>query len=364
MHTAVSKNQRMVLCLIGPLPIYPNRVGGATISFKLLCDYIDRHTNIDSYVINTSRNSNNPLLNFFQSIVVIVKYLKIKRFVDVVMINMSPRGMMNLGYLILSLTSKKSKVVIRFFGSSIDNIYESEGLLKQRNIEYLFSKGLVLLQTKGLINYFSARIPSANIAWFPTSRSLHGTSLFKTDNSKQRDNSKIKFVFAGHVKPAKGILLLREAVRILNHLGYENMFIVDVYGDFRDGLSENSISVENLTYKGYIKPGDTIEVMENYDVLVFPTFYEGEGYPGVIIEAYIAGIPVITTKWKYIPEIVSEDTGLLVSPCSVDELVNSMIKIIKNRDKLVCLKRGAAQRGKDFDSDYWNQWLIKKMKEL
>ena len=364
MNTLFSKKNRIVACFIGPLPKYPNRVGGPTISFKLLCDYMDRDSNLDNYIINTSRNSKNFFGNYFHSILAIFKYLKIRSVVDVVMINMSPRGMISLGYIIVKLTSKKCKVVVRFFGSSIDNVCNENDLLKQKILSYLFKKELVLLQTKGLVEFCKEKFPFANIAWFPTSRSLISNEFSKIENFEQGYSSKIKFVFVGHLKPSKGILLLRDAVLKLNHLGYDNMFIVDLYGDFRDGLCENSVSIKNLSYKGYIKPGDTIEVLKNYDVLVFPTFHEGEGYPGVIIEAYMAGIPVITTKWKYIPEIVSEDTGLLVSPYSVDELVFSIINIIENRNKLAYLKQGATKRSKDFISDYWNQWLIDQMKEL
>jgi glycosyltransferase involved in cell wall biosynthesis len=46
-----------------------------------------------------------------------------------------------------------------------------------------------------------------------------------------------------------------------------------------------------------------------------PTFYSGEGHPGVIVEAMIAGIPVITTAHRSIPEIVKDGfNGLLVPP--------------------------------------------------
>ncbi len=36
-------------------------------------------------------------------------------------------------------------------------------------------------------------------------------------------------------------------------------------------------------------------MLQHYDMLLFPTHWIGEGYPGIIIEAYHAGIPVITT---------------------------------------------------------------------
>jgi len=68
-----------------------------------------------------------------------------------------------------------------------------------------------------------------------------------------------------------------------------------------------------------------LETIQKYDVLILPTFYQGEGYPGVIIEAYSLGLPVITTNWKAIPEIVeNRKTGLLIEPRSTAALVDAM----------------------------------------
>ena len=42
------------------------------------------------------------------------------------------------------------------------------------------------------------------------------------------------------------------------------------------------------------------ERLWEYDCLVLPTFHPGEGYPGVIAEAFVHEIPVITTiGWRY-----------------------------------------------------------------
>jgi glycosyltransferase involved in cell wall biosynthesis len=68
--------------------------------------------------------------------------------------------------------------------------------------------------------------------------------------------------------------------------------------------------------------------LADYDVLVLPTFWKGEGYPGVIIEAFCAGVPVIATSLDGIKEIVSHGkNGLLVQPKNVAELAGAMRSI-------------------------------------
>ena len=58
---------------------------------------------------------------------------------------------------------------------------------------------------------------------------------------------------------------------------------------------------------------------------MLPTFYEGEGYPGAIIEAFSLGLPVISTHWKAIPEIVKDQqTGILIEPNTVEAFVKAI----------------------------------------
>ena len=59
--------------------------------------------------------------------------------------------------------------------------------------------------------------------------------------------------------------------------------------------------------------------------MILPTYHVGEGYPGIIIEAFSIGMPVISTYWNSIPELISHNkNGLLVPIKDLDSLVNSI----------------------------------------
>lgn len=46
--------------------------------------------------------------------------------------------------------------------------------------------------------------------------------------------------------------------------------------------------------------------------MVIPTYYQGEGFPGTILDSYIFGVPVIVSKCKYNSEMIKEGkTGKL-----------------------------------------------------
>ena len=106
--------------------------------------------------------------------------------------------------------------------------------------------------------------------------------------------------------------------------------VLDFYGPLID-FSEEQLNTFNTFYKGQLDHSLTIPTLSEYDFLVFPTFHSGEGYPGVIIESYAAGTPVITTNWMSIPELVIHGkTGLLIEPKSSNALIEILLNIESN----------------------------------
>ena len=83
--------------------------------------------------------------------------------------------------------------------------------------------------------------------------------------------------------------------------------------------------------------------MMNYDVIVLPTFYRDEGYPGIVLEAYAMGKPVIATRWRDIPEIIEHGvTGKLIPHCDPEALLDAILEL--DESSFQHLATGAAAR--------------------
>lgn len=119
----------------------------------------------------------------------------------------------------------------------------------------------------------------------------------------------LRFCFFSRVSESKGILETLEVFRKLNMNGICCM--LDVYGKIDAGFENKFISVINTCsefaqYLGVVKPEEASMIIKDYFMLVFPTKFDGEGFPGAIIDALAAGVPVLSSRFEFFYDILVE----------------------------------------------------------
>jgi glycosyltransferase involved in cell wall biosynthesis len=83
-------------------------------------------------------------------------------------------------------------------------------------------------------------------------------------------------------------------------------------------------SIQGVYLPGYIDDADKNALYAGAIGLVFPTLYEGFGFP--VIEAMNCGTPVIASNTSSLPELVGQ-AGLLVDPLDVEAIAAAMGKL-------------------------------------
>ena len=78
---------------------------------------------------------------------------------------------------------------------------------------------------------------------------------------------------------------------------------------------------------GFLGPEQKKSALEEADCLVFPTFYEGETQGLVLLEAMSSGLPVITTSWRGVREILPEGYCGVATPRSAAEFAQQMLRV-------------------------------------
>ena len=102
--------------------------------------------------------------------------------------------------------------------------------------------------------------------------------------------------------------------------------------------------------KIYLMIKEVLNTLTSYDVLMLPSYFEGEGYPGIIIESLALGIPVITTNWKALPEIITTNlNGILIDIKNEKQLVKAIMAF--NDENYPIFRENAFKSFQQFSSD-------------
>lgn len=306
-------NKDIHFLIIGPM-LSPDgsNLGGATISLNSLIEFI-RKENISHDLINT-QHVKTFWLKFLNSFYVTLIFLLKIRKTDVVFINVSQFGTKTIAPFLYILTQFfGKKFIFRPFGGAMKDHYKKYRPWQKRLFEKtLLQSDIFYLQTKQIINYFAPK--GKNILQLTTSRHNPPVQILRPDRPYKK-----KFAFLGHVKETKGIDFLLEAFTKI-----DDSFTIHIYGAIEDE-KYHSILQNSDIYQGVLGKDEVLSKLREYDVLILPTFYRGEGYPGAIVESYSIGLPVITTDWRAIAEIVEEGkTGVVIPIKSSRAIINAM----------------------------------------
>ena len=95
------------------------------------------------------------------------------------------------------------------------------------------------------------------------------------------------------------------------------------FGRAKSRLFDDSwlASADKVRVTGYIDEADKGGLLAGATALVFPSLYEGFGFP--VLEAMHCGTPVIASNTSSLPELVG-DAGLLVDPERVADIASAM----------------------------------------
>ena len=165
----------------------------------------------------------------------------------------------------------------------------------------------------------------------------------------------VRFVFLSRISPEKGCNYILNCVEKLNKAGYKDMFRVTFYGMVEEGyvaFNSRVDSLENVEYKGLLDLTNIegYEVMADNDVFLFPTFFPNEGFPGALIDAMIAGLPVIASDWNYNKELVVEGkTGVVIPAHDEERLYEEILAFIEGKHDIARMREACLKEASKYD---------------
>lgn len=169
-------------------------------------------------------------------------------------------------------------------------------------------------------------------------------------------NSDIKLVFMARVSPHKGVDTIFSLGERLQSESLDNISI-DIYGPIEKGYEEKFNDMlqkapKFIQYKGVIEPQKVYGVLRNYNVMLFPTKYSGEGFPGTVLDAYISGLPIIASGWQYASEfIVNGENGFITEFGNDQDFIEKTLSLLDQPELINSLSLGAFKHKEKYDPE-------------
>lgn len=323
------------LLLIGPCQNKkdPSKTGGVIVLFEDLLVQM-KNRDLDFMVIDTNKANYSNIL-----IAIIFIYLKIFIYFfscKHISIHGTAKDYLFIAPFVIFLSKIfGKKTSTRKFAGNFNTFYENSQSWKKKLIEYVLKNSTYnFFETKYLVDFFKKF--NKNTYLFPNVR--------KKLELETKSNFSKKFVFISQLFRTKGVHEILEASNKL-----DKSYQIDLYGPLRDDYTLDYFDNYRANYKGSLKANEVLKTLNEYDVLTLASYYPGEGYPGVIIEALSLGKPVIVTDLESIKEMVDESCAIFVKPKCSGSIVESIKKF--NEDNYKKYSFSALKYFDKFDSD-------------
>lgn len=208
----------------------------------------------------------------------------------------------------------------------------SKFIMNKKNLSYFLKKFNYIYVETYTMKKNLEKMGFHNVLVVPNCKEL---KILKKEELIYNKKEPLKLCTFSRVMKEKGIEEAINAVKNVNTLENRVVFSLDIYGQIDENQFDWFEKLKKdfpgyINYYGMIPYDKSTDVLKEYYALLFPTYYEGEGFAGTIIDAFAAGVPVVASDWKYNKEIISNwKTGIVTK----NSLVAELIHILEYKDK-------------------------------
>jgi len=177
-----------------------------------------------------------------------------------------------------------------------------------------------------------------------------------------------KILYAGRIKPEKGLHVLVEAMRIVHEAIPDAELLIAGEAKRRDEINyldhlvqlvESNGLQSSTKFLGNLSPERLKKKYQEVALLVLPSTTRLESFGQVQIEAMASGVPVIVSDIPG-PREVSKGSAFLVPPNESKELAKAIVEILSGSNLIECMR----EQGKKVVNEYSWETLYSKYEEI
>jgi len=153
----------------------------------------------------------------------------------------------------------------------------------------------------------------------------------------------VNVLFLAHCTGEKGFFAAVEAVLRANRelaarrlpmqlrLTTAGNFVTEMERVQYERLRQDPVVALSVRHLGFVSGEPKTQLLRSADLFLFPTRYLGENQPVNLIEAMAYGLPIVTTRWRSLPEMLPPGYSGLVSGQDPDEIAATLLKVLAER---------------------------------
>ena len=194
---------------------------------------------------------------------------------------------------------------------------------------------------------FEATVLQRRLARFAVRKALAaGEPLAEQDAAAAgADSAVFKILFLAHCIREKGLFDTLDRVALASgklaalhspirlHLTIAGEFMNRAEeAEFTDRVRQPDLLQQDgsqiVSYVGFVSGERKRAVFLGADCFCFPTYYYAESFGLVVIEAMSYGVPVVTSRWRSVPELLPADYNALVDPRSPEQVADALLRLM------------------------------------
>jgi glycosyltransferase involved in cell wall biosynthesis len=241
--------------------------------------------------------------------------------------------------------------IFHFHAAGLSNIYSRLSLPLRWLYRRAYNEPDLAIFTTVATSTEAEHLNAKRIAIVPCGIADHTLSV---SMRKHRPDQITELLFVGILCEEKGVLVLLDACKRLLAEGV--LFNLKCLGAFQSAafkqkvestLLETGLS-RHVSFPGVVTGSRKVEIFSSADIFCFPSYYPAESFGVVLIEAMSFHLPIISTNWQGIPEVVGSIDGagsggaILVPPKDSSAFAEALLYLLQTpslREKMAAYNR-------------------------
>ena len=189
---------------------------------------------------------------------------------------------------------------------------------------------------------------------------------FPIPKTLPRDGGAVKLLYLSNLMPTKGYGVLLEAcshLKSVSSLPFECHFCGTFITAACEGENRNSEAMQadfmkrindchlsnRVFYHGTVMGAEKALFLRDCHVFILPTAYPWEGQPISIIEAMAAGMPILSTAYQGIPDMLRDGcNGYFIPPSDPDTIASAIERTVSDPQAYSRMSLNSLRRFKEY----------------